>query len=85
MTDHFKYLPEKCVANRWGISSRTLQRWRWLGLGPPYMKIGGRVRYSLESIKEFEAKSMGKNSNSQKLTKQDLLNIKEQDYEPQHS
>jgi len=77
MTNQDQYLPEKCVANRWGISSRTLQRWRWLGLGPPYMKIGGRVRYSLLGVMEFEEKSFGKNPNTQKPSKKNLIIVRE--------
>ena len=48
------YFSEKSLANRWGVSFRTLQRWRWKGKGPPYMKIGGRIRYHLDNIKQFE-------------------------------
>jgi hypothetical protein len=43
------------LSRRWNISPRTLERWRWLGLGPPYLKIGGRVVYRLEDIEAFEA------------------------------
>ena len=38
------------LADRWGISPRTLERWRGTGEGPRYIKIGGRVRYTLEDI-----------------------------------
>jgi DNA-binding transcriptional MerR regulator len=43
------------VARRWQLSPRTLERWRWLGLGPAYLKIGGRVVYRLEDILAYEA------------------------------
>lgn len=36
------------------MSFRTLQRWRWKGTGPPYMKLGGHIRYHLDHIKKFE-------------------------------
>ena len=39
-------LSEKSLARKWGISHKTLQRWRWLKTGPAYIKIGGRIRYS---------------------------------------
>ena len=42
------------LARRWTISHRTLERWRWAGEGPAYMKIGGRVVYRLEDIVAFE-------------------------------
>jgi predicted site-specific integrase-resolvase len=54
MTNQEQYLSEKCLAKKWGISHRTLQRWRWLNVGPAYIRIGGRVRYTQENIKSFE-------------------------------
>ena len=48
------YLSEKSLAKKWGISHKTLQRWRWLRTGPSYFKIGGRIRYSNKSIEEYE-------------------------------
>ena len=50
-------LSEKSLAKKWGISHKTLQRWRWLKVGPSYIKIGGRVRYTDDAIKEFESKN----------------------------
>jgi hypothetical protein len=43
------------LARRWRISPRTLERWRWEGKGPRYLKLGGRVVYRLEDIEAFEA------------------------------
>ncbi len=43
------------LARRWKLSPRTLERWRWLGQGPRYLKIGGRVVYRVEDIETFEA------------------------------
>jgi len=42
------------LARRWKISPRTLERWRWLGEGPRYLKLGGRVLYRVEDIEDFE-------------------------------
>lgn len=42
------------LARRWRISPRTLERWRWLRLGPKYLKIGDRVVYRLEDVQTFE-------------------------------
>jgi len=50
-----KHLTQSEVARRWCLSPRTLERWRWLGKGPPFLKIGGRVAYRLEDIEAFEA------------------------------
>jgi hypothetical protein len=38
------------LSRRWTLSPRTLERWRWLKAGPPYLKIGGRVVYRLEDV-----------------------------------
>jgi hypothetical protein len=50
-----QHLNQVELARRWRISPRTLERWRWSGHGPPYMKIGGRVVYRLADIEAFEA------------------------------
>ncbi|MBF0160508.1 MAG: DNA-binding protein, partial [Magnetococcales bacterium] len=38
------------LSKRWGMSPRTLERWRSLGKGVAYLKIGGRIVYRLEDI-----------------------------------
>jgi len=53
-----KFLNEKEVAARWGMSVKTLQAWRISGNGPKYAKLGGKVRYPIESVEAFEAESM---------------------------
>jgi hypothetical protein len=47
-------LNQKDLAARWTISSRTLERWRWTGDGPAFLKIGGRVVYRLEDVLAYE-------------------------------
>jgi hypothetical protein len=42
------------LAKRWRLSPRTLERWRWLGQGPQYLKIGGRVVYRVVDIEAYE-------------------------------
>lgn len=46
------------LARRLRISPRTLERWRWSGDGPSYLKIGARVVYRLEDIEAYEAKRL---------------------------
>lgn len=43
------------LAARWNISPRTLERWRWTGEGPAFVKIGGRVVYRLADVDAYEA------------------------------
>jgi hypothetical protein len=50
-----RHLHQADLARRWTVSPRTLERWRWLGQGPRFLKIGGRVAYRLEDIEAFEA------------------------------
>ena len=45
---------QRDLANRWRLSPRTLERWRWERIGPPFLKIGGRVVYRLSDIEKFE-------------------------------
>ena len=47
-------LNENELAQRWGVSPKTLQRWRSEGRGPRYLKLSKRVSYPLEAILDFE-------------------------------
>lgn len=49
-----KHLNQRELAERWNISPSTLERWRVLGGGPTYLKIGGRVVYRQEDINNYE-------------------------------
>jgi hypothetical protein len=49
-----RHLNQIELARRWCLSPRTLERWRWLGQGPRYLKIGGRIVYRLDDVEEFE-------------------------------
>ena len=53
MTDVF--LKQKDVARRWGISHRTLERWRVVGGGPRFVKIGAHALYRLRDVEAYEA------------------------------
>lgn len=50
-----RHLNQIDLARRWTISPRTLERWRWTGDGPQFIKIGGRVVYREEDVVAFEA------------------------------
>ena len=50
------HLNQTELAARWKISPRTLERWRWTGEGPAFIKIGGRVVYRLEEVEGYENK-----------------------------
>lgn len=67
-----KHLNQVELGRRWSMSHRTLERWRWEGHGPRYLKVGGRVLYRLADIEAFEAarflgpKSVSPNPKSRK-------------------
>ena len=50
-----QFLNQKQLARRWGLSPRTLERWRCQGRGPDYLKLVGRVSYRLSDVEAFEA------------------------------
>ena len=47
-------LDENELSIRWGLSVKTLRRWRQEQLGPIYCKLGRRVTYLLHEIEAFE-------------------------------
>jgi hypothetical protein len=49
-----KHMNQIELADRWSISPRTLERWRWLGRGCRFIKIGGPVVYRVEDVEAFE-------------------------------
>ena len=68
-TADIRHLNQVDLSRRLGISVRTLERWRWSrarcalrsyvgnadgGMGPRFIKIGGRVKYRLEDVEAFE-------------------------------
>jgi Helix-turn-helix domain len=57
-----QHIDQKSLAQRWSLSPRTLEQWRWQGRGPRYLKIGGRVVYRLSDIEAFEAARLHSNT-----------------------
>lgn len=49
------HLTELELARRWKVSRRSLQRWRAEGSGPAFLRLNGRVIYTLEDVIAFEA------------------------------
>lgn len=50
------FVSEATLAGHWGISSRTLQRWRSSGEGPAFSIIGGSIRYRIQDILDHESR-----------------------------
>lgn len=51
-------LKECELAAHWGISPKTLQRWRCAGYGPKYLKLNKLVLYPVNAVLEFEKISL---------------------------
>ena len=61
-----KYLNTQETAYLLGLSKGTLQNMRVMRRGPPYIKIGGSVRYDSQDLHQFmESRKVLKN-NAQK-------------------
>lgn len=43
------HLTQRQLTARWSTSEATLERWRSAGIGPPYLKLMGQVRYRLNA------------------------------------
>ena len=50
------------LAERWMISPRTLEQWRWLGKGPRFLKIGARILYRDEDVESYEVSRICQNT-----------------------
>jgi Helix-turn-helix domain len=63
-----KHLNQRELAERWNISQRTLEWWRWVGDGPQFLKLGGRVGgrvvYRVEDVERYEAEQLRRHTGS---------------------
>lgn len=50
---HVIHLLTEELARRWKLSPRTLERWRWRGIGPKFRRVGGRVIYAIQEVERF--------------------------------
>ena len=47
--------PPKDVARHMGVSAKTLAQWRYLGVGPEFVKVGRNVRYRWSDVQAWLA------------------------------
>jgi hypothetical protein len=47
-------IDENELASRWGLSVKTLRRWRQNALGPIFCKMGSRVTYLIVEVEAYE-------------------------------
>lgn len=59
-----KYLSAAEVVQRWGgaVTTGTLANWRTQKKGPPYQKLGSKVRYPIAPLEAWEAANMVANA-----------------------
>lgn len=51
-------LPRQLVSTKelaaiWGVPESTLRYWRSAETGPPYVKLGGRIKYDLADVERY--------------------------------
>ncbi len=64
-TQSIKHINQKQLAERWGLSQRTLERWRAIGWGPLFLKMGGRVVYREKDVLAYEEQHLPESTQSQ--------------------
>lgn len=50
-----QFLNDKQLSALLGVSTASVRRWRLLGLGPRYLKVGASVRYRVEDLEAWLA------------------------------
>lgn len=50
-----KHLNQVELSRRWSISPRTLERWRWIGQGPQFLKVRAGLGNLNSEISGFSA------------------------------
>jgi hypothetical protein len=68
------HLNEIELGKRWGVSPKSLQRWRTENRGPAYLKLSKRVTYAMEDIVAYEAIQKRVCENSHALAVQHAAN-----------
>jgi hypothetical protein len=53
MSGEMELLRETEAASLMGLSTRTLQKWRWNGKGPKFLRLNGAVRYDRADLQTF--------------------------------
>lgn len=52
--DRVPHFSQVELADRWRITTRTLDRWRVAGTGPAWLRINGRILYRAKDVLGFE-------------------------------
>ena len=63
ITASYRYINERKLAAMLNVRPATLRKWRMLGRGPEFRRIGRSVRYQLKSIEAWIASRSGGGEN----------------------
>jgi hypothetical protein len=55
-----RHLNQEQLAQRLGVSERTIEGWRYRGNGPDYLRLEGRIVYRLVDVERFEFECLQK-------------------------
>lgn len=54
-TDERRFMTIEDVARLLSVSAKTVQDWRYRGVGPPAVKVGRAVRFDAEDVERWIA------------------------------
>ncbi len=57
---HVSYFTAHQLSKRWMLAPKTLEKWRYKGVGPQYIKVGNRVLYPVQDVLAFEQQGLKK-------------------------
>ena len=57
-----RHLSQEQLAQRLGVSERTIEGWRYRGKGPDYLRLEGRIAYRLADVERFELERLHESS-----------------------
>ena len=55
------------LSEHWGVPYATLNRWRWTGTGPEFMKLGKHIVYRVRDVEKFEEQKVRRDTTCEKF------------------
>jgi len=65
-TNKLQLIPPQRAAERLGVSTSTLAKWRLTGAGPSYLKVGAKIAYDSRLIDEWLATRIRRSTSERK-------------------
>ena len=54
VSEELRHMTQAELADRWRVTTRTLERWRVGGKGPAWLQLNGSIRFRVEDVLAFE-------------------------------